>query len=169
MTPQTSNDLIDALKASHRHLEAATEGLSDSEALRKPSAEAWSVIDCIEHLCIAETLGLRRLTSAEAAPEASVNPEKEAAMAKQVENRVVKVQGPPMAMPKGKFATLAEALAEFAATRERTIEFIKVCPNLAALRVTHPVLGELTGREYAIVIAGHCRRHSAQIAEIRAA
>src|SRR5215469_8501892 len=168
MTPQTSNDVIDALKASHRHLEAATEGLSDSEALRKPSAEAWSVIDCIEHLCITEGFALRRLRAAEIAPETRTNPEKEAEQAAQVENRAVKIQGPPIAMPKGQFATLAAALAELAATRNRAIEFVKACPNLTAIRVTHPVFGELTGREAALLIAGHCRRHSAQIAEIRA-
>jgi hypothetical protein len=169
MTPQTSIDLIDALKTSHRHFDAATQGLSDSEALRKPAPEQWSVIDCIEHLCITEGIALQRMQSAEAAPEAAVNPEKEAMLAAQVDNRAAKIQGPPRAMPKGRFATLAAALAEFAATRERTMEFVKVCPNLAALHVNHPLFGQLNGREYALLIAGHCRRHAAQIAEIRAA
>lgn len=169
MTPQISIDPIDALEGSRRHLAAAAQGLSDSEGLRKPAAEQWSVIDCIEHLSIVESIALKRLQSAVAAPEASVNPDKEAAMAKQVENRGVKIQGPPIAMPKGKFATLSEALAEFTATRERIIEFVRVCPNLEALRVDHPLFGQLTGREYALLIAGHCRRHAAQIAEIRGA
>ena len=92
----------------------------------------------------------------------------EAAMAAQVENRDAKIQGPPVAMPTGRFATLSEALAEFTATRGRTIEFVRDCPSLAALLVNHPVFGQLTGREYALLIAGHCRRHAAQIAEIRA-
>ena len=72
-------------------------------------------------------------------------------------------------MPTGRLTTLSAALAEFAATRERTIEFVKGCPNLTALRVNHPVFGQLTGREAALLIAGHCRRHAAQIAEIRGA
>jgi hypothetical protein len=168
MTPQISIDLIDALESSHRHFEAATQGLSDSEALSKPAVEEWSVIDCIEHLCITENLGLKRLQSAEVAPEPSMNPEKEAMLVAQVENRGAKIQGPPMAMPTGRFATLATALAEFAATRARTIEFVRNCPSLAALLVNHPVFGPLTGREYALLIAGHCRRHAAQITEIRA-
>jgi hypothetical protein len=168
MKRQSSIDLIDALEASHRHFEAATQGLSNSGALAKPAAEQWSVIDCIEHLCITESLGLKRLQSAEDAPKPSVNPEKEAALVAQVESRDMKIQGPPIAMPTGRFATLDAALAEFAATRGRTIEFVRDCPNLAALVVNHPVFGELTGREYALLIAGHCRRHAAQITEIRA-
>jgi DinB superfamily len=168
MTPQISIDLIDALESSHRHFEAATQGLSDSEALAKSATEQWSVIDCIEHLCITESLGLKRLQSAEVAPEPRVNPEKEAALAAQVENRDAKIQGPPVTMPTGRFATLAAALGEFAATRGRTIEFVRDCPSLAALVVNHPLFGPLTGREYALLIAGHCRRHAAQITEIRA-
>jgi hypothetical protein len=168
MTPQTSIDVIDALESSHRHFETATQGLSDSDALAKPEAERWSVIDCIEHLCITESLGLKRLQSAEVAPEPSVNPEKEAVLATQVENRDTKIQGPPITMPTGRFATLATALAELAATRGRTIEFVRDSPSLAALVVNHPVFGSLTGREYALLIAGHCRRHAAQITEIRA-
>jgi DinB superfamily len=167
MTPQISIDLIDALESSHRHFESAAQGLSNTEALHKPAPEQWSVIDCIEHLCITEGLGLNRLRSAEVAPEPSVNPEKEAFLAAQVENRASKIQGPPIAMPTGRFATLAAALAEFAATRGRTIEFVKGCPDLAALRVTHPVFGQITGREYTLLVAGHCRRHAAQILEIR--
>jgi hypothetical protein len=169
MTPQVSIDVIDALEASHRDFEAAAQNLSDSEALRKPRPEQWSVIDCIEHLCIVEGLALKRLQSAELAPEATVNPEKERAMAAQVANRRSKIQAPPPATPIGRFTTLAAALAEFAATREHTIEFVKLCPNLTALRVNHPVFGQLTGREAALLIAGHCRRHAAQIAEVRAA
>ena len=168
MTPQSSIDLVDALEASHRVFEAAARGLSDSEALRKPSPEQWSVIDCIEHLCIVENLAVKRLQSAEAAPEASLNGEKEKMLAVQVENRGTKIQAPPPARPTGRLTTLASALAEFAATRERTIEFVKGCPNLTVLRVAHPVFGQLTGREAALLIAGHCRRHAAQIAEIRA-
>jgi hypothetical protein len=168
MTPQNSIDLIDALEASHRHFETATQGLSDSEALRKPAPEGWSVIDCIEHLCIVESLAVKRLQSAEAAPEASVDAGKEKMLAAAVENRGTKIQAPPPAMPTGRLTTLAAALAEFAATRERTIEFVKGCPDLTVLRVNHPVFGQLTGREAALLIAGHCRRHAAQIAEIRA-
>lgn len=168
MTPQTSIDPLDALDASRGHFEATIQDLSDNEALDKPSTGQWSVIDCIEHICITESLGLKRLQSADATPETKVNPEKEATLAAQVENRATKFQGPPVAMPTGRFATLSEALAEFAATRRRTIEFVRDCPSLAALRVNHPVFGSLTGREYALLIAGHCRRHAAQIAEIRA-
>src|SRR5579863_2202799 len=167
MSPQTSSDLIAALAAGQSHLEAAVDGLSDSEALREPAPGGWSSIDCIEHLCIAESLGLKRLQAAETAPGAPTDSAREATFAAQAMNRSVKIQGPALAMPTGRFATLADALAEFAATRGRTIEFVRACSDPAALRLSHPVFGPLSGREYIIVIAAHCTRHAAQIAEIR--
>ncbi len=168
MTAQTSSDLIVTLEASLRHFEAACDGLSDGDGLKKPAPDRWSVIDCIEHVCITENLGLKRMQAAETAPEVEPDPAREAAFAAQVANRDAKLQGPAIVEPVGRHATLAEALAEFAATRERTIEFVKSCPNLTALRLNHPVLGPLSGREYVIVIAGHSSRHASQIGEIRA-
>jgi hypothetical protein len=167
MSPQASADLVGALETGQRDFEAACEGLSDSDALRKPAPDRWSAIDCIDHLCVTESLGLERLQGAQAAPEAQLDSARERKLAAQVVDRGVKIQGPPVAMPTGRFRTLADALAEFAATRARTIEFVKGCPNLAALRLTHPVFGPLSGREYVVLIAGHPARHAAQIGEIR--
>ncbi len=167
MTPQTASDLIEPLEASRRRFEAAPHGLSDSDALKKPAPDRWSVIDCIEHLCITESLGLKRLQAAETAPDCQPNPDREVALAAQVANRSDPIQGPPIAMPTGRFSTLAEALAEFSATRTRTIEFVQSCPDPAALCLSHPVFGPLSGREYVILIAGHSDRHAAQIEEIR--
>ena len=168
MTAPGSLDLIDKLEFSFRHLEAACDGLSDVEGLRKPAPDRWSVIDCIEHVCITENFALKRMQAAETAPDAQSDPAREAAFAAQVGNRDAKLQGPAIVEPVGRHATLAEALAEFAATRGRTIEFVRSCPDPAALRLNHPVFGPLSGREYVIVIAGHSVRHAAQIGEIRA-
>ena len=154
------------LKSSHKHFEASLEGLSDAAALRKPAEHHWSAIDCVEHICIAEGLGLKRLESAEAG-DPQVDSAREQHLAAQVLQRDSKIAGPPVTMPTGRFATIAEALAEFGAVRGRTIAFAASCPNLSCLRVTHPVFGPLTGREYVVLIAGHARRHAAQISEIR--
>jgi hypothetical protein len=168
VAPSTSSDLIDALESSHRHFVAASYGLSDSDALRKPAPGRWSVIDCVEHVCITELLGLKRLQAAETVAAAPPDPIREAAAAAQVADRSVKIEGPSITRPPGRHATLAQALAEFAAKRKSTIDFVKGCSNLAALRCGHPVFGPLSAREYIIVIAGHSSRHAAQIAEIRA-
>jgi hypothetical protein len=174
MAPNLSSDLIAELEASHRHFADSARGLSDAAAARKPAEDRWSVVDCVEHLCITEALGLKRMQAAEQAltDESAPIPEpdlaREAAIAAQVADRTGKKQGPPAAMPTGRFTTLEAALAEFSATRARTIGYVNGCSKLAALRIAHPVFGPLTGREYVIVAAGHSRRHAAQIAEIRA-
>jgi hypothetical protein len=173
MAPKTSSDLITELEASHRHFVESAHDLSDAAALRKPVDDRWSVVDCIEHLCITEGIGLKRMQTAEQAltdEHALPEPDfvREAAVAAQVADRGGKIQGPPVTMPTGRFTTLEAALAEFSATRGRTIDYVNGCSKLVALQIVHPVFGALTGREYVILVAGHCRRHAAQIAEIRA-
>ncbi len=173
MAPKISSDLIAELESSHRHFVESTHGLSDADAPRKPAEDRWSVVDCIEHLCITEGLGLKRMQTAEQAltgehPPPEPDFAREAAVAARVADRAGKLQGPPIAMPTGRFTTLEAALAEFLATRSRTIEYVNGCSKLSALQIAHPVFGPLTGREYVILVAGHARRHAAQIAEIRA-
>jgi hypothetical protein len=167
MSPQSSPDLIEMLGSSSREFVLALDGLSDAAASAKPAENCWSVIDCVEHICITEGLGLKRLQSAEAA-EPQVDSAREQFLASQVVQRENKIPGPPITMPTGRFATLVEALSEFVAARGRTIAFVSCCPNLSSLRLTHPVFGPLNGREYVVLIAGHARRHAAQIADIRA-
>ncbi len=167
MAETTSSDLIAALEASRRNFDAAPQGLSDIDAAKKPVPGCWSVLECIEHICIVETITVNRMGTADVAPESGRDPAKEAMMAERVLDRSTRIQGPPLAMPSGRFTSLAEALAEFGATRSRTIAFVQSCPNLECLRLAHPLFGPLSGREYILLNAGHSNRHAAQIREIR--
>jgi hypothetical protein len=166
MAAPSSSDLVAALEASRLNFEAASQGLSDAEASKKPASDSWSVLECIEHICIVETITVGRMKTAETA-EAVRDSAKEAMVAARAENRGSKIQGPALAMPKGRFTTLPEAMTEFGATRSRTIAFVESCPNLDCLRLTHPLFGPLTGREYILLNAAHSNRHAAQIREIR--
>lgn len=124
------------------------------------------MLECIEHICIVETITVNRMQTAETV-EAARDPAREAMVAARAESREAKIQGPPLAMPKGRFTSLPEAMAEFGATRSRTVAFVESCPNLDCLRLTHPLFGPLTGREYILLNASHSNRHAAQIREIR--
>ncbi len=62
-------------------MEAACDGLSDPDGLKKPAPGRWSVIDCIEHVCITENLGLKRMHAAGTAPEVEPDAARETAFA----------------------------------------------------------------------------------------
>ena len=70
--------------------------------------------------------------------------------------------------PTGRFATLAEAVESFLATREQTVRFVEACDeDLRAKPMAHPLLGPINCHVALLLIAVHPRRHASQIREIR--
>jgi hypothetical protein len=83
-------------------------------------------------------------------------------------NRSARISAPERAWPAGRFDTLAEALEQFSAAREKTIRFAREHePELYHVRVAHPFFGTVNGAEMLIIIASHSSRHADQILEIR--
>jgi hypothetical protein len=62
---------------------------------------------------------------------------------------------------------LSDALAEFKATRNRSVQLIQERgADLYSVRANHPYFGDLNGAELIQLIDGHARRHADQIREI---
>jgi hypothetical protein len=169
MAPQTSADLISALKGSLDNLCAALAGMSEADACKSPGAGRWSALECVEHLAIAEEGTLRRLQAGEPLAEPIHLPDREVRMAASVAGRANRLQAPPGAIPTGRFTTLADALQQLIAARARTIEFIEAHPDPRALQVMHPLFGPVSGYEFAAIMSSHSQRHALQIREIREA
>lgn len=167
MGPKAGSEIAEILRQSRDELLAAA-NVPEPLAHVKPAEGRWSVLDCVEHVTTVEQLFLSRLQSAEGdAPPA--DPSRELQIMERAIDRTTPRQGPEAAMPKGKFATLAEALAEFDTVRARTAQFAEEHASvLYALTVVHPVFGLMNGREALILIAGHSRRHAAQMREAAA-
>jgi uncharacterized damage-inducible protein DinB len=168
MSPKPENDIRDALNRSRDELLAAA-GVHESVAALKPAEGRWSVIDCIEHVTLVETVFLSRLqpASGEALP---ADQGREADVMARAIDRSTPRQGPEAVQPKGRYATLAEAVEDFKAVRARTTQFAEDRGgDLLTLPATHPVLGVMNGREALILVAGHSRRHAAQMREAAAA
>ena len=105
----------------------------------------------------------RRSRSADAA-------NREQVFLKVVGDRSRKMQSPEGGQPCGRFATLAEAAAQFKITRDSVIQFVEQHPDdLRASEVTHPhpAAGNVSTYEMVIIIAKHAERHAKQIEEIR--
>jgi uncharacterized damage-inducible protein DinB len=168
MSPQPSSEIADTLEQSREEFLAAA-NVPESLASVKPAEGRWSVLDCIEHVTTVEQGFLGRLKPAEGeAPPA--NRDREAEILGIVLDRSSRRQAPEAIHPKGRFASLTQALEEFNAVRARTAQFAEEQgPGLYSLTVTHPVLGPMNGKEALILIAGHARRHAAQMRETAAA
>jgi hypothetical protein len=156
--------LIDMLEAGRRDVAESVAALSDGDASRRPAPERWSALECLEHIVFAETRYLSWLESAAVLDAPQRDPEREAWITARVANREWDWQAPEVAIPTGKFRTVAEALAEFNAVRDRTIAAAKARePVLFTLQAKHSVLGLMNGAELMRLTAGHASRHAVQI------
>ena len=170
MTPQTQDEHVMQLELSRDEFLNAVQGVSESDAKIPPPSGGWSVLDCVEHVIVAEGrfLGWLETAAAEGAPPR--NEGKEAQLVARMGNREGKRPAPDAVLPTGRFASLAEAVDQFRATRRRSIEFAGARgPGLYSLVVQHHFFGTLNGGEVAVLIANHGRRHAEQIKEVRAA
>jgi hypothetical protein len=72
-------------------------------------------------------------------------------------------------MPTGRFRTVAEALADFHAVRDRAVAAAKARESeLFLVQAKHSVLGLMNGAELMRLVAGHASRHAVQIRDVRA-
>jgi hypothetical protein len=71
--------------------------------------------------------------------------------------------------PRGRFSTLAEAVAHFQTVRERTLRLVvETSEDLRATEVTHPhhVVGVISTYECLLLMGSHAQRHALQIEEV---
>jgi uncharacterized damage-inducible protein DinB len=170
MTPEPRTDLVEALEKSRQELQAAVANVDEEHASVKPEPGRWSVLECVEHVAVVEERFLGRLQAAPRLESPRVDEQKEAELAERVPNRTTRAEAPEPARPTGRFSSLAEALGQFDAARDRTIRFAQDrAGDLYWLALEHPRFGPLNGAEFIVVIAGHARRHAAQIQEVKSA
>jgi uncharacterized damage-inducible protein DinB len=144
-------------------------GVSDEQSHRKPAEDRWSVLDTVEHLTTAETIQCKLVTT-QRAPRAADAPNREKVFLQVIADRSHKAQSPESARPRGRFANLAEAAAQFKASRESAIRFVETTTeDLRATQVRHPhpAAGDVSTFEMLIIMAKHAERHALQIEEIR--
>jgi hypothetical protein len=143
--------------------------LADVPEARRDIREAdnrWSIMDCVEHVCLAEELmsvSLQKRRQTDAAP----NVEKDALIRKIALDRSRKISAPPLAKPAGRFHSLKDAADAFRTFRERNIAFIEsLGEDLRRSTCLHP-LGIFDSYQFIEIMALHPERHVSQIEEIK--
>jgi len=169
MTPAERDYAIAYLERTKAALLDATAHFSHEQWRLKPAPEQWSPAECVEHLAITETSLLKAIqkTVTEAPAPADVLAScagKEQIIEKAVPSRGRKVQAPEPARPTNRFA---DPLAEFIATRARTLEYVRTTSDPIRVRTyPHFVFGPLDGYQWLIFMAAHTERHLAQLLEV---
>jgi hypothetical protein len=174
ITPEERGKAIAELERSEKLLLAAIEGISEIDAAKKPSAERWSVLECVEHMALTERGVFAMMQTALQAPVASEAERaktkgKAEMLAKFMPDRSRRATAPVEVAPKGMFKTLAEARAAFVSARKTTIEFVSKTELPLHSHVSkHFAFGELDVYQWFVLMSAHVERHTKQVNEVKA-
>src|SRR5438876_12296958 len=119
----TMTEILSVLENSRQQFIAASEGVLEAQAKTAPAPGRWSVLDCVEHVTIVEERFLGWLENGRKLDAPRIDPQIEARLEARVRDRSTKVEAPEPVRPTGRFASLAEALEQFGATRARSMRF----------------------------------------------
>jgi hypothetical protein len=164
VTPEKTFDIVALLDESRAIFEAAMEAIVEDRAHVKPAPDAWSAIEIIEHVTLAERGMLGMLLESDLAEGGHRDHAKEAAIYSQISGRLSKVEAPERAHPKGRFTNLDTAKRQFSTARAQTIQFAcDRADELTRLSAQHMRVGLVNGVEMLVIIAAHSCRHAKQL------
>ncbi len=157
--------LLRRLQASHDNYLFVVKALAEEAASFRVSPESWSILECAEHVAVAERQMLALWTKL--AQPGKANAALDMTIQEAITDRSRRQVAPERARPSGRYESLAEAIRHFSAHREETIAYLQNSDeDLRGKVVTHPLFGILDGFQLMLVMAGHPERHAAQIEEM---
>lgn len=168
--PHDRHDLLQLLDEERRALIAGIELVSVAQREQRPSPDAWSVAEVLEHLAhvergIAKLIALRGREQAPAGQAAAVP--LDAARIARVRSRSERIEAPERIRPSGT-VTAPDALKALDNARTKLREAVIAADSASLDTCTHAhaVLGVLTLRDWIRFVAHHEARHTAQVADI---
>jgi uncharacterized damage-inducible protein DinB len=162
------------LKDTEKNFLDSFKGLSEAQLNFKPAPDRWSVMEVAEHVTKAEDLFNQMVTEnvmkSPADPEKAKQVEgKETALLEKITDRSVKAQAPDMLKPTGQWKTRDELVKHFKETRAKNIAYIKDhYPEMRQHFMDQPPAGLLDAYQWLLFQGAHSKRHTAQIAEVKA-
>jgi hypothetical protein len=148
-------------------------GLSRPQWEFRPRVGCWSVSDIVEHLILVERSIVGRLDALvkKYPPNFDRQAEtagKEKLLLEAIPDRERKIDAPAAVVPGQKRRPL-EAIGDFLAMRNGTIEYVRETNHaLRGYHFNHITFQLLDGYQWLLLVAVHTERHLAQMAELKA-
>jgi DinB superfamily len=169
ITPAEREQLIKHLEMSREAFLMGVNGLSTEQLNYRPSPESWTVLECAEHITVAEDNMFNefqeKFMSLE--PQAAVT---SATTDDQVleygyNRELQKAKAPESYKPTGRWDALDGIIMQFLTSREKTLTLARKMNE--DLRGRYLADFKLDGYQYLLILSAHCQRHAKQIKEIR--
>ena len=160
--------LLETLRRGEEAFLHSVAGVSEVACRLRPAENRWSVLECAEHVAVAEEVMLS-LVIGERKPRNAEEPRRDGRILRSGTDRSIRFDASDQSRPRGRFSTLAEAVAHFQVVRERTLRLVaETREDLRATEVTHPhhVVGVISTYECLLLMGSHARRHALQIEEV---
>jgi DinB superfamily len=174
MTKAERTYLLSELTSSKTALLGSIRGLTHAQWTFKPSADAWSIQECTEHLILAEDLifdeAQKTLKTPPVARLTNATKEGDRQVVDQMEDRSKKAKAPKIIQPTGKFATPESAAKEFELRRNKSIAYVKTTHDPLRIHAGDGPSGSTADvYQFLLEMAAHSARHTAQIREVKSA
>ena len=164
-----ATDAIARLERSTRSFLDALDGVSEQAWRLRPTVEAWSLAETVEHVVLTSRLVRARLKQLLAAPLPPSTPRFDDAA---INATMFNVAAPPpieLAEPKGRFATRTEGITALVEIHEELVAWARgTTPDLRAYGLPHPVFGVFDGIQWILFAAAHTDNHLPQLRALRA-
>lgn len=172
LTAAEREKAIALLQSSASGLSASIAGLTPAQLSFKPSADRWSIQECVQHIAASESLLWGMVEQALKQP---VNPEKrssiavsDSALINAVEDRSKKNKTFEALEPQNStFRTAADALTAFTSARTTHMDFVKTTDADLRNRVLELPIGTFDTYQFILLVGAHSQRHTQQIEEVK--
>ncbi len=172
LTPEDRESGVKYLEKTRDELIAATKGLSTEQWNFKAGTNRWSIAEIVEHLASTEEMLLQRVQNEVMNAPARAEGEDVKALDEFVRTAIVdrsrKSQAPEPLVPKGRYGSPSDALQQFKANREKTLDYLKKTPGLRDHAADSPLGKKLDGYQWLIFNSAHTERHLRQLDEVKA-
>lgn len=158
---QTQQDFIKEIK-----------GLSEAQLNWKPADSVWSVANCAEHITISEKnlfdWGMGTLKAPADPTKRKELKHDDDAIKNMIGSRTVKVKTREDFYPTGQFGNTAQTLVVFKERRADLIKYMKSTEDDLRNHFAETPVGLIDTYQLLIFLSAHTKRHTLQIAELKA-
>jgi DinB family protein len=174
LTKEERDRAVEYLKQTRKDFLTAVEGLSGAQWKFKAAPDRWSIAEVSEHIAVTEDtiwkLVNEKIMKSPATPEKAAEAKgKDEIILTKIPDRSRKAQAPEQLRPTGRWATRAALVKDFETTRGGEITYLtETKEDLRNHFEEHPFLKTMDAYQWLIFNGAHCKRHTAQILEVKA-
>ena len=149
------------------------DGLTSAQLSFKADSTRWSILECAEHIALAEQ-GIFMIMQGQLKSPSDSTKRKEIKVSEKeiigrLTNRTFKVQAPEIIKPTGKFPNVEAIKQAFSKQRDNCMNYVNTSnDDLHYHYWKHPATGTIDLYQTIILLAAHCKRHTLQIEEVKA-